>query len=95
MRAAGDDPRVGSHFREPPLIVTHAEAGDTRGVLLQRTRRTGFALACAMDHVVEGSARAGSAPPQTRTSSSATGATVRWEMTGEPGTFCCSHWMAA
>jgi beta-phosphoglucomutase len=53
-RASGTDPRVGAHFDHPPLSTARREAQDTRGLLLQKTRNTKLALACAMEHVLEG-----------------------------------------
>ena len=51
-RKAGDDPRIGVRFRERPLLTRRVEADGPRGLLVQRTRTTGFSLACAMDHEI-------------------------------------------
>jgi alpha,alpha-trehalose phosphorylase len=55
-QAAADDPRIGTRFAERPLRTMQSEAEGARGILVQKTRTTGFVLACAMDHVVESGA---------------------------------------
>lgn len=58
-QSGADDPRIGTHFREPALTVTRREAGDgseaMSGIVVQETTNTRFALACAFDHAVVGS----------------------------------------
>jgi beta-phosphoglucomutase len=51
-KAAGDDPRVGAHFREKPLQTIAVEGNGRRATLLQRTRNTKLTLACAVDHSI-------------------------------------------
>ncbi len=47
---AKDDPRVGSHFHNPPLSFLDAFHENYLGVLIQKTQNTGFALVSVMDH---------------------------------------------
>jgi len=49
-QAAGDDPRVGAHFRQKPLETLSVEGNGRRATLTQRTRNTKLTLACAVDH---------------------------------------------
>ena len=57
-RVTGSDPRIGVHFPQRPLVTVHREAAGARGVIVQETRNTKLALACAMEHVVESPADA-------------------------------------
>jgi beta-phosphoglucomutase len=54
-QAGADDPRVGAHLPENPLLTVHREAFGTWGVVVQRTRTTRLAVAVAADHVLRGS----------------------------------------
>lgn len=47
---AGNDPRVGSGLKGRVLFPEDAWIEGTFGMLVQRTKNTGFSLACAMDH---------------------------------------------
>ncbi len=52
-RAAGDDPRVGAHFRERPLVTISMEGKGRGAALVQQTRNTKLTVACVVDHAVE------------------------------------------
>ncbi|MGA2976709.1 MAG: beta-phosphoglucomutase [Spirochaetia bacterium] len=54
--SSGDDPRKGSHFAERPLNSTDRGADGPRGFMVQETRNTRFAVACAMDHALDDAA---------------------------------------
>ncbi len=49
-QAAGDDPRVGAHFRERPLQTVHGEGKGRRAAVVQQTRNTKLTVACVVDH---------------------------------------------
>ena len=49
-QTAGDDPRVGAHFRERPLQTVSVEGKGRRASLTQQTRNTKLTLACVVDH---------------------------------------------
>lgn len=51
---AGTDPRVGSHLTGQTLMVLAQSVDDRGGILLQRTKKSGFYVACAMRNRVEG-----------------------------------------
>lgn len=51
---AGTDPRVGSHLTGQTLTVLAQSVDDRGGILLQRTKKSGFYVACAMRNRVEG-----------------------------------------
>ncbi len=53
--AGSDDPRIGTRFAEKPLDATLRVAEGVQGILVQKTRRTGFVLACAVDHELHSS----------------------------------------
>ena len=50
---AGDDPRVGSHVSQPPLVWLHSRHADARATLVQRTRRSAFTLVSALEHRID------------------------------------------
>ena len=54
-QARADDPRVGAHLPENPLLAVHREAFGTWGAVVQRTRTTRLAVVVAADHVLRGS----------------------------------------
>jgi alpha,alpha-trehalose phosphorylase len=56
-RGASSDPRVGGGATGA-LVPLAADGHDGRAVLVLRTERSGLTVAAAMDHVVEGAARA-------------------------------------
>jgi alpha,alpha-trehalose phosphorylase len=51
---AGDDPRVGSHVKVPPLQWIESRQTDSGVRLTHRTRMSGLMLVSALDHVLEG-----------------------------------------
>ncbi len=53
-KVAGDDPRVGAHFREKPLRAVHVEGAGRRAALVQQTRNTKLSVACVVDHSISG-----------------------------------------
>ena len=55
-QSSTDDPRIGARFPHRPLETTGLEAKRHAVLLEQRTRNTGFALACAVIHEVDDSA---------------------------------------
>ncbi len=58
-----DDPRIGTSLPESSLTTVHTEAEGRWGAVVQETRNTGFAVACAMDHDAEAIQSEASAGP--------------------------------
>ncbi len=59
----GDDPRIGTRLRSQSLQATHMRASGSSGVLVQRARNSGNAVAAAADHHwTAGEMRAGVEP---------------------------------
>ncbi|HUX22899.1 MAG TPA: glycosyl hydrolase family 65 protein, partial [Spirochaetia bacterium] len=53
MNQAGkDDPRIGTHLSGPALASLRCEASGLGGVVVQQTRVSQLALACAMSHTI-------------------------------------------
>jgi beta-phosphoglucomutase len=77
-RAAGGDPRIGSHFPQRPLLTVHRESAGPRCLLVQETRATKLRLACAVQHVPDGESSA-------RSSAAGERAAFTLEAAGHPG----------
>jgi len=52
-RSRGDDPRRSAHFDGRVLELLYRDGSGLRALLAHRTKRSGLALACGMDHRVE------------------------------------------
>lgn len=49
---AGDDPRVGSHISEPPLLLERSRQTHSGSLMQHRTRHSGLRVASAVEHVM-------------------------------------------
>ncbi|HET6486149.1 MAG TPA: beta-phosphoglucomutase [Spirochaetia bacterium] len=81
-RSSSDDPRVGAGFPKPPLTTVSRAASGWESILVQETRATRMALACAVSHRLE----AGGRGAQVTASAFAQRAVLRLEARCAPGT---------
>ena len=79
-RAAGDDPRIGSHFPEKPLTVRARHADGPSCRIVQETRTTRMTVACVAEHVLFGDG-----PARTRSAAEPERVTFTVELPAAPG----------